>query len=56
MNEYEALVSILREQQKKLLLIISEAEEKIEIFTKAITEGRKQLNKVEEILKAMRPN
>lgn len=53
MSEYDDLVLKLQQQQKALLFVIAEAEEKIKIFWQTIEDGKKQLGKVTKLLQMM---
>ena len=53
MSELDDLTAKLVEQEKKLILVISEAEAKKDIYLKTIADGRAWLSKVENILDGM---
>lgn len=49
-DEIGGLINKLLEQEKILLLVITEAEERVKKYQKALTDGRLWLSKVEDEL------
>lgn len=53
MSEFNELAAKLLTQEAELRLVISEAEAKIDLYKKTISEGRAWLNKVKNVLDTM---
>lgn len=53
MSEFDDNVAKLLEQEKVLLLVIAEAEAKVEEYTKSLAEGKALLERVEGFLETI---